>query len=401
MTPMSLVSTERLRIALFAYGFRPFFLLAGLWAIVPMIVVIWAIFSGGWPEQAVPLFTWHGHEMVFGFVAAAIAGFLLTAVPSWTGTKAVSGLPLIALVALWLIGRVESSPFWEPTGFLGQALAVAFFPVLACVLVVPIVASRNFRNLPFLLFLGLLFSAEWVYHAAQFGWLDTLPFDPLRLAVNTVLLLVVIIGGRIVPAFSRNAFVARGRDARVRASRLLDAAAIAATVAVLVGDIVARGTVLAGSLAGMAAALLTLRLIGWRGWRALDMPLVWVLHLGYAWVIAGLALKAAWLLGGHGWAMNWMHAITLGAFGTMILGVTTRAALGHTGRPLEASTPIAAAYLMISVAALLRIWALWFLPNQYSIILALTSVAWVSAFATFLLIYAPILARPRIDGRPG
>ncbi len=394
-------SSGRFPAAVLAYGFRPFFLLAGFWAIVPMITVVWAVSSGGWPADAVPLFAWHGHEMIFGFVAAAIAGFLLTAVPGWTATKPVSGLPLAGLGLVWVYGRIESSPLWEPADLLSRSAAVAFFPALAAIVAVPLVRSRNYRNLPFLVFLGLLFAADWADHAARFGWMTSVHFDALRLAVNTVLLLVVIIGGRIIPAFTRNAFAGIGRAASVRGSRPLDAAAVAAGAAVLVGDVVAPETVTAGTLAALAALLLGLRLAGWRGWRALDMPLVWVLHLGYAWLVVGLALKAAWLLGGYGWASSWTHAVTLGGFGTMILGVTTRAALGHTGRPLEASAPIAAAYLLVSAAGVLRVWVLWLLPDVHSPVLTLSVAAWVAAFTTFLWVYAPILVRPRIGGRPG
>ena len=394
-------SARRSPLVVLAYGFRPFFLLAGVWAIVPMLTIGWSVRSGEWPAEAVPLFTWHGHEMLFGFAAAAIAGFLLTAVPSWTGTRPVSGYPLVGLIVLWALGRVESTPLWEPTSLVAQSLSVAFFPALATIVAVPIAAARNFRNLPFLLFLGLLFLADVLFHASRFGWIVAPPFDPLRLAVNTVLLMIVIVGGRIIPAFTRNTFVAIGRSVTIRSTQALDLAAIAATMAVLLGDVVALHTPVTGMLAALAAILLGLRLGWWQGWRTFDIPLLWVLHIGYCWLIAGLALKAAWLLGGYGWAMNWMHAINLGAFGTMILGVTTRAALGHTGRPLTASAPIVLAYLLVSVAGIFRVWGPWLLPSRYWLVLSVSIVAWIVAYALFLLVYVPILVRPRADGKAG
>ena len=394
-------SSTALKIVPFAYGFRPFFFLAGVWAIVPMLAVAWAILTGRWPAGAPPLFTWHGHEMIFGFAGAAIAGFLLTAVPSWTGTKRVSGLPLVALVALWIVARAEYSPLWQPTQLWAQSLGVAFFPVLAALLARPIVAARNFRNLPFLLFLALLFAAEWLHHAVRLGWTAPVSFNPVHLAVDTILLVVVIVGGRIIPVFTRNALTAAGRTVQLRATRSIDALAIAAAAAMLVADVLLPASKTGGALAGLAAVLLAVRLAGWRGWRALDMPLVWVLHVGYAWLVVGLALKSALLVGGYGWAANWLHAITLGGFGTMILGVTTRAALGHTGRRLEASKPIAAAYGLVSVAAILRVGVLQLLPNAAPTVLVLTVAAWVAAFGMFLWIYTPILLLPRIDGKPG
>ena len=249
--------------------------------------------------------------------------------------------------------------------------------------------------------LALLFLAELLFLGPQFGWFDTPPFDPLRLAVNTIALMVTVVGGRIIPAFTRSALAALGRPAEIRAHGVLDTAAIVAVAAVLVGDLVAPLGVASGVLAAAAAALLALRFRGWHSLVTRGVPLLWVLHVGYAWLAAGFALKAAALLGGFPFAQNWLHAITVGAFGTMILGVMTRAALGHTGRPLEASTPIAVAYGLVSVAALLRVAGTWLLPAYYLHVLAAAATAWVAAFALYLVVYTPILLRPRVDGRPG
>lgn len=378
------------------YGFRPFFLLAGLWAIVPMAVLLGSVSTGAWPAGAIPLFTWHGHEMIFGFVAAAIAGFLLTAVPSWTGTQRVTGYPLMGLAALWVLGRIAPMPLPEPAAMPIRLLALAFFPALALMLAAPLVRSRNVRNLPFLVFLGLLFLADLLFYGTHAGWFAAPPFDPLRLAVNTVLLMVVIVGGRIVPAFTRNTLHAMQRPVPYSLP-WVHALAIVTAASVLVGDLVAQDSVGSGVLAGLAAVLLGICLSTWQGWRTLDIPLLWVLHAGFAWLIVGLALKAAWLLGGYGWAMNWMHALTAGTFGTMILGVTTRAALGHTGRPLVAPRPIVPAYLLVTAAAVLRVWGTWLVPDRYWQVLTLSVVLWIAAFAAFVLVYTPILLRPRVD----
>ncbi|HJP04752.1 MAG: short-chain dehydrogenase [Chromatiales bacterium] len=386
---------------IFAYGFRPFFLLAGLWAIVPMLTVWFSVYSGQWPAEAIPLFTWHGHEMIFGFAAAAIAGFLLTAVPSWTGIKAISGFPLMILAALWALGRVEVSPFWNPASLLFQPLSLAFFPMLAVMVGTPLVRNKNFRNLPILLILGILFIADFLFQGPRFGWIESPSVDPLRLAVNVVLLLVSVIGGRIVPAFTNNALVAMQRAEPVRSTQWLDRAAVVGLIAILIGDLVARDTMITGLLAGFAALVLGIRMTGWRGRHTLDTPLLWVLHLGYSWLVIGLALKAAWLTGGYAWSANWMHALTIGAFGTMVLGVTTRAGLGHTGRPLIVSKAIVIAYLFVSVAAALRVWGTWLVPDNYWNVILIADLVWSAAFVLFLLVYVPIFVSPRADGKPG
>lgn len=385
---------------LFSYGFRPFFLLAGLWAVVPTAAIAWVVTAGTWPAEALPLFRWHGHEMLFGFAAAAIAGFLLTAVPNWTSTRPVSGVPLAALVVLWVLGRIASAPVaWLPPVAAGT-LAAAFFPALALTLAVPLVRSRNLRNLPFLVFLGLLFVAELLFQTTRFGGLSAPAFDPLRLAVDTIALMVAIVGGRIVPAFTRNTFKSLGRAGHVASRPWIDAAAIATVAAVVVAGLVAPNGLVSGGLAALAAVLLAIRLGGWAGHRTLDIPLLWVLHLGYAWLVVGFALKAAWILGGFGIATSWLHAFTAGAFGTMILGVTTRAALGHTGRALVASKPIVAAYVLVTAAAVLRVGGPVVLTGLYVPILVASASLWTAAFVVFVVVYTPILLGPRADAPP-
>lgn len=394
-------SSPKSRLVPFAYGFRPFFLLAGIYAIVPTGMLYWATASGQWPEGALPLFAWHGHEMLFGFTAAAIAGFLLTAVPTWTGTRAVSGLPLIGLALLWLAGRVAMSPWVPSSNVLAQTISVGFFPVLAATVAIPLVRTKNLRNLPFILLLITLFLADAAFHARNFGWVEGPTIDGLRLTINTVTLMIVVVGGRITPAFTRNALAAIRRAVTIRSYPALDRATIAAVVAVLLGDMVAIDSPLTGWLAVVAAGLLLLRLSGWGGLRTLDVPLLWILHLGTLWLVFAFALKGLWLLGGFGWAVNWVHAFTAGAFGTMILGVMTRVALGHTGRPLEISRVVIVAYVLVSAAALIRVFGPWLIPRYYLGVLAVSIAAWVAAFLIFLAVYVPVLCRPRPDGRVG
>ncbi len=383
--------------ALFSYGFRPFFLLAAAWAALTVLTLLGGITLGAWPSEALPLARWHGHEMLFGFVAATIAGFLLTAVPAWTGARPVSGLPLVALTILWLVGRVAMSPLPGVQGTPWLLLDAAFFPALAIVLAVPLVRTRNYRNLQFLLMLALLASGDVLFVSAQLGWISPPPFDPLRFAANLVLLLITVVGGRIIPAFTRNALLKSGARCAFAPLPWLDRASIAAVAAVVVADIVRPDSALAGGLAALAAALLTARVTRWHGHRTLTMPIVWVLHAGFGWLCVALALKAVWLLAHAPWAADWLHALTAGAFGTMTLGVMTRVALGHTGRELVVARPIAAAYVLVIGGAALRVVGPTALPAYYAQVLGAAGVLWSAAFAIFLVIYAPMLVAPRPD----
>jgi len=182
-----------------SYGFRPFFLLGAAWAVLALVLLVAALGGAAWSADALPLFRWHGHEMIFGFVAAAIAGFLLTAAPTWTQTAPISGTPLACLALLWIAGRVVSSPLTALHATPAVIVDLAFFPAVAAALAGPLVRTRNARNYPFLVMLGLLFAADAGFHASSAG-LITLPFDPLRFAANVVLAMVVVVGGRIVPS---------------------------------------------------------------------------------------------------------------------------------------------------------------------------------------------------------
>ncbi|HEX7079735.1 MAG TPA: NnrS family protein [Gammaproteobacteria bacterium] len=382
----------------FSYGFRPFFLLAAAWAPIALVALFLGLRGAAWPADALPLFRWHGHEMLFGFVAAAIAGFLLTAAPTWTGTRAISGAPLAALAALWIAGRVVASPLTGLHSTPAVLVDLLFFPSLAAALAPPLIRTRNVRNYPFLVMLGLLFVADLLFHAVALGWVGALPFDPLRFAANLVLVMVVVVGGRIVPAFTRNALVRAGRGSSIAPAPLLERASLVAVAAVVVGDLVVPGTFAAGLVAAIAAVLLGARLARWEGLRAVRMPIVFVLHVGYAWLVVALALKAVWLTSMSPWAANWLHAQTAGAFGTMILAVTTRVALGHTGRPLVVHPAITAAYGLVVLGALVRVLGPAVLPISTLHALGCAMLLWAGAFVVFLGVYVPILLGPRADG---
>jgi uncharacterized protein involved in response to NO len=388
------------RCALFDYGFRPFFLLCGVYA---LIMVPWWMYRFAHASVAfggLPALYWHAHEMIYGFVMAAIAGFLLTAVPSWTSQRGSAGWPLIGAVALWIAGRVAMSmtaavPFW-----LLAALELSLVPYLLALLAPPILRTRN-RNLPVLAVLVVLWLIDGAFVLSLARGDSLLAAGALRLAIDFVLVLLTIIAGRIVPAFTNNALRRRGDTAGTVTRKPLEFAVIGLMIAIAVTDLFAPELWLSGVLAALAALAHLLRLAGWRSFRTRGEPILWIMHVAYAWIPLGLALKAFALLGDFSWAAKWNHAFGAGALATMILAVMTRVALGHTGRPLEVSRAVGAAYLLLTCAALLRVFGAALFPAHYLLTLSAAGFAWTLAFGIFLAAYVPILWWPRADGKPG
>ena len=372
--------------ALFSYGFRPFFLAAGLWAMISLPLWLHQFYGDiVLPTHFAPL-DWHVHEMLFGYVAAAVAGFLLTAIPNWTGRLPVNGWPLAGLTALWLMGRVAI--FFS--GRIGNALAAAidlsFLLVLAAVAAREIIAGRNWRNLRVLGVVGVLALGNIVFHAevlvrgtANYG---------SRIALTAVILLISLIGGRIVPSFTHN-WLARNNPGRlpVPFSRY-DMFAIIAGFIALLAWIVAPGDLICGGLLLLAGLIHTGRLARWAGDRTLANLLVLVLHVAYAFVPLGFLLvglsiftPAIPLTGG-------IHAWTAGAVGLMTVAVMTRATLGHVGQPLHASIATQVIYALIFVSAILRIIAAFAASLN---LIEVAAICWLLGFALFLLAYGPLL----------
>lgn len=375
------------RIPLLALGFRPFFLLAALLAAVA--VPLWLmmlkglVFSGGHLD---PL-AWHRHEMIFGYGLAVIAGFLLTAAQNWTARPMPAGAQLLALVALWLAARIAlilGGPPW-----LAITLDVAFPLAVALALWPPLWATRQWRNLGFVPllcgFAGLALAAH----------LDA-PVDVYRVALLLIVLLLVVMGGRVIPAFTGNALP----QARIRRQEAAEWPAIVSVAALVVLELLAApgGWIAATALA--AAALNALRMVPWGTLATLRQPILWILHAGYAWIVVGLALYGLAALGVLGPSPA-LHALAVGAFGSLTLGMMSRVALGHTGRPLVAARPIVLAYALINLAALARIVPPLAADSLYLASATASGVMWSLAFVLFLVVYVPILARPRVDGRPG
>lgn len=382
--------------AFLSFGFRPFFLLAGIWAPVTLLVSLWMILGGEAPSVAWPAIDWHVHEMLFGYVAAAIAGFLLTAVPNWTGRLPVRGAPLLGLACLWGLGRLAMLV----SGWIGLVAAAAvdlvFLVGLAVVAAREIVAGGNWRNLPIVSMIGLLVLANALFHAEVLGLVSSAGVAA-RFAIAVVTLLIALIGGRIVPSFTRNWLVARESQALpVPFGRFDKLSLVLTALACVVWIAAPDGPVTAVALA-FAAVANGARFLRWQGHRTLREPLLFVLHLGYAWVPAGLALSAA-----SAWSpavppVAGVHALTVGAMATMTLAVMSRAILGHTGRALKAPAGLTVSFVLITFAALCRM-AVAVIPDGATALLALSAAAWIGAFVLFLLACGPMLFRPRTDG---
>lgn len=386
--------------SLFAYGFRCNFLLAGIAAVV--LVPWWAAsFALGAPLGTDwPPTLWHSHEMIFGFIGAVIAGFLLTAVPSWTGQRGFAGRPLVILSALWLAGRllIASSALWPRV--LVALTDLAFLPALGVLIAPGLVRSRN-RNTPLLGVIGFLWLMDVAFHRSlAYGDLP-LAGRMLQVAIDLALVLVTVIGGRVIPSFTAAALKRRGVEGEMHRLPGLTPVTVGMMVVIAIGDGVWPGSAANGWLAAGAALAHCARLLQWRTVRTLREPIVWVLHLAYSWLPVGLALKALALVAGSGVAAFWLHALTVGAITTMILAMMTRVSLGHTGRPLVVDPAITLAYVLLAGAAVVRVFGLWLWGGAYPAVILSAAFLWTAAFALFLWIYVPILMAPRVDGKPG
>ena len=396
----AMVAAKRPGLVLFAAGFRPFFLLAGIQAAVGL--AMWMVLYQGWGGLGLTFdpVLWHGHEMVYGFATAALAGFLLTAVPNWTGATYLKGQPVAALTLVWLAGRVA---FWL-AGMLPPALVaaadLAFLPLLVAVLAPALVAAAKPRNLVFLPVLLLLWAGDGLVHIDLLGWGAT-GRTGLLLGIYVLLLMISVVGGRIIPAFTDTGLRQRGSAAQARSCRPLEMAAVASTALVGLAEVLWPGSPLIGPLALAAAAIHLVRLAGWRGMEVLHAPLLWVLHAGYLWLVIGLALRGLAAFGVMP-ANAALHAFTAGAIGTMVMGVMTRAALGHSGRPLRLPAAIVAAYLLVVLSALLRVFLPVLAPGLDSGLSAgLAGIAWMAGWSLYVVVYLPVCVLPRADGRPG
>jgi uncharacterized protein involved in response to NO len=383
-------------IALLSYGFRPFFLGAGVWATLAMVLWI-GLISGHWMfASAYGAVAWHAHEFLFGYVSAVLTGFLLTAIPNWTGRLPLQGRPLLALCLLWAAGRAAMLA----TDRIGLAAAAVvdcvYLPTLAAVIVREVIAGKNWRNLKVTILVALLALANVLFQVEVL--VRGAPDYGLRLGIAAIIGLIVLVGGRITPSFTHN-WLTRAGSAKLPAPlATFDMAAMAITALALVSWIAAPQWGGTAVLLIVAAVVQAGRVARWAGERTWREPMVFILHLGYAFVPLGaLALGAAILWPAIMSPTGALHAWTAGAIGTMTLAVMTRATLGHTGRAIAAAPPTIAIYGAILFAALARV-AAALLPGIYYPVLVAAAVAWIGAFGGFVAVYGPMLLRPRAEG---
>ncbi len=393
---MSATPVDRLRArnaalpALFSYGFRPFFLGGALTAALAVPLWLAMVATGAEPPGPFSASSWHVHEMIFGYIAAVVAGFVLTAVPNWTGRLPVTGWPLIGLFVLWLAGRAASAAMPWPAA--AAVIDMAFLVTLAAVVWREIVAGRHLGSVPVAALITVFAFANLLFHL-QDPWPAVAGYGQ-RLALGAAALLISLIGGRITPSFTRNWMAKAGLSPLPTPFNRFDKLTIMATVAAVGLWVGLPEALVTGWALVMAGALHLVRVARWRGINATREPIVLIMHLGYLWLAVSLllmglaALDPASISGAAA-----LHALGAGAVGTMTLAVMTRASLGHTGRTIATSPATLAVYILVTLGALLRV-AAPMVPELYLAILFTGGGLWSAAFALFALAYAPVLLKP-------
>ena len=378
--------------ALWQLGFRPFYLLASVFA--ALSIGLWAAQFAGWlpvPYLAGPV--WHAHEMLFGFTLAVVVGFLFTAGRNWSNRPTPTGLPLALLAALWVAGRVL---VLTPFGWAAALVDTAFPLAAAVALAIPFWASRNTRNYFFVGLLVLMGAANLAIHLSQLGVITLPPFIGIQVGLDVVLFIMAVMGGRVIPMFTNNGVPGAGAVRHDMVERV----ALASLLVLLAVDLLhLDGMVL--TVVTLAAALAHgVRWALWKPWKTIRTPLVWVLHLAYAWIVLHLALRAAATLG---WVSPSLatHALTVGAIGGLIIGMMTRTARGHTARMLQADRFDVASYVLVALAALTRVGIPLVAPGETMHAIVCSAVLWSAGFAVYAVRYWPVLSRPRLDGKPG
>ncbi len=382
--------------AVFSYGFRIFFLSAAVWAFVAM--AFWIAMLRDWIELSYGIdpVSWHAHEFLYGYLGAVMAGFLLTAVPNWTGRMPVAGWPLVALWTLWALGRFAFL-FTQglPPALIGL-LDLSFFIGLAMVLLREIVAGRNWRNLIIMVLLAIFALGDALFLSDVFAGEPAHSGVGIRIGVAAALMMIAVVGGRIIPSFTRNWLVKRGRDSLpVPPMQRFDLLCLATLFAALLFWVALPDGSLTATALAVAGVLHAIRLSRWQGQQTLSEPLVWVLHFSYAFLpIGALAVALGNWLNDEFLSVAAQHIWMAGAIGGMTTAVMSRAILGHTGQPLTANNRVTLIYVGIFLSLVLRLVA-GLAPESANTLYALSAAAWMLAFLTFVYALGPLVMRPR------
>jgi len=385
--------------AFLSYGFRPFFLMGGLYAVIAVVpwVARFLLPEGqNLAGMLNPTVEWHAHEMLFGYTSAIIAGFFLTAVPSWTNHKPVSGMPLAALTILWVMGRVVNWLTDQVPQIAAAIIDCAFIPLLVALVIRALTTGWSKRNLIFLPVFAGLFVANLLVHLDRMSITDGTASQGHRLALDLVISLIIILGGRVIPAFTTNYLRNHGETVLPHQSDKMTQLAVLSAAAMVIVNQAAPDTVLSGAVVALAAIINAIRLASWRGHRILGTPILWILFLGYGFIVLGLASDAIAIFTNLLPRNAADHLLTIGGVGCMTMGIMTRAGLGHTGRSPHASPIMITAFVALGAAALLRTLGPVVWLEHYPVVIAATGILWIGAFTAFSIVFWPILTRPRI-----
>ncbi len=380
-------------LAFFNLAFRPFFLLAPLVAILGLLM--WVLHYAGWflNENYWGALNYHSHEMIFGFAVAIISGFLLTAARNWTGLHVISGWKLGLLVSIWLLGRIL--PWFALPGWIVAVADLSFLPLVMVVLAIPVIKARQWRNIIFIPILGLLWFGNFLMHWQQLGFSQKTAHAGLYLGVDLILLLIMVMGGRVIPMFSGN-----GIGEKITRTPKLDQLVILTGILYLIAHQVgymSRFLVVAAFLALLVQGYRSFIWYRHKIWR---VPLVWILQASYFWILLGFLLMALAALGYLSPFLA-LHAFTVGGISGMILGMISRVSLGHTGRPLQPPKLVVGGFVLLQIAAIVRVFIPLLLPQWAAAAVIVSGFIWMLALLSFVLSYGNMLLKPRLDGLPG
>lgn len=397
---MQIEEVKHYRIALHHLGFRPFFLLGGVFAVMVVAIWLWVLsFQGGLPiARHMGLAQWHAHEMLFGYGLAVIAGFLLTAVRNWTGVQTLHGWPLMFLAAVWLLARIM--PLLPHTHNLlsMSVLDILFDSLLCTALLHPLVKTRQWQHLGIWAMVVLLLLANLVFYLGVFNLLADGVRNGLYLALYLVITLIMLMGRRVIPFFIEKG---AGYPVTLRNYRWLDISSLLLMLAFIILDVYVSVPMYTALVAIVLSMLHILRLVGWHTRGIWSKPLLWSLYLGYVWLVLGFILKALSYWGGVN-PMLAIHAFSYGGVGMMTLGMMARVALGHTGRNVfEPPRILSLLFMLLFVGAVFRVLLPLLLAGSYATWIMLSQWFWIVAFSGFVAVYSPMLVKGRVDGRYG
>lgn len=374
-------------------GFRPFYLVAAVLACLAVPLWVAVMLGAITLNMAVQPMLWHAHEMLLGFATGVIVGFLLTAVKAWTGLQTPRGAALGALVLLWIAARIAA---WVAPYPVYAALDVVLLPIVAVIMLRVLLRGGNKRNLPLVGILFALSLANLLFHLSVIGWVAIAPTSALYAALGLIVMVECVMAGRVIPAFTMSV----NPGVKITVPQWLERSALASTAVGLALWVFAPAGWATFAALAAAAALQLARMLHWQSLVTRTRPILWILHLSYAWIPVGLALLA---LAQPGWVAVSLgvHALAVGATGGLIIGMVTRTARGHTGRPLQASRAEVLAYVLVMAAAVLRVLVPLVAPQWYSHALVCAAAAWTIAFVIYLVMYVPWLTSTRLDGKDG